>query len=273
MNSKMLEKINERLQRDYNTITNKYGLECVGVFVYGSQNYNLDTPTSDIDTKAIVIPSVKDIIFTSGEIKKQIEWEDGICDIHDMVSMHKSFKKQNINFLEILFTEYKFINPEYEHLYDPMFKNNEKIAHISPYRALQANYGTLKNKLSKLLEAKPSNFETVTKYGYDNKALCDIFRISEFIERYKYGIPFSDCLVSPNRESLYEIKCNPQKYTSYEASKFYSEYTDSVKAELEELDQLMTDEDTVWETIDLVDWVTENCYTYYLKQRLVKNIG
>ena len=268
--AKRLEKIQERLQRDYNTITGKYGLECVGVFLYGSQNYNLDTPTSDIDTKAIVIPAVKDMIFNNGEIKKQIEWDDGICDIHDMISMHKSFKKQNINFLEILFTEYKIVNPEYEHLYDPMFKNNNKIARISPYRALQANYGTIKNKLGKLLVAKPSNLDTVAKYGYDNKALCDIFRIEEFIKRYRESVPFSQCLISNNRDQLYEIKCNPTLYTEEQAKLLYNEYCIKIKTELLNLDETMTDDDTNWETMDLVDWVSENCYKHYIKQRMVK---
>lgn len=264
------KKIQERLQRDYDAITGRYGYECIGVFLYGSQNYNLDTPTSDIDTKAIVIPSVKDMIFNTGEIKKQIEWEDGICDIHDIVSMHKSFKKQNINFLEILFTNYKIINPEYEYLYEPMFKNNDKIARISPYRALQANYGTIKNKLGKLLVAKPSNLATITKYGYDNKALCDIFRIDEFIKRYKEGVPFSNCLISNNRDQLYEIKCNPSLYTEEQVKLIYDDYSIKLKDELYQLDQMMNDEDTNWETIDLLDWVTQNCCEHFIKRKLVK---
>ena len=266
-----LKKIQERLQRDYEEITQRLGYECVGVFLYGSQNYNLDTPTSDIDTKAIVIPSLKDMIFGNTEIKKQIEWEDGICDIHDIVSMHKSFKKQNINFLEILFTEYKLLNKEYENLYEPMFKNNNKIARISPYRALQANYGTIKNKLSKLLVAKPSNLDTVSKYGYDNKALCDIFRIEEFIKRYRDAVPFNQCLISNNRDQLYEIKTNPQLYSEEQVKLIFDDYTTKLKDELHELDQTMSDDDTNWETIDLVDWVTENCCKHYIKQRMVKD--
>ena len=35
----------------------------VGIFLQGSQNYNLDTPNSDIDTKLIVTPSFSDIAF------------------------------------------------------------------------------------------------------------------------------------------------------------------------------------------------------------------
>jgi hypothetical protein len=35
--------------------------QIVGIFLQGSQNYGLDTPLSDVDTKLIVVPSFKDI--------------------------------------------------------------------------------------------------------------------------------------------------------------------------------------------------------------------
>ena len=35
----------------------------VGVFLYGSQNYNMDGPNSDVDTKCLVVPSFEEIAF------------------------------------------------------------------------------------------------------------------------------------------------------------------------------------------------------------------
>ena len=32
-----------------------------GIFLYGSQNYGLDTENSDVDTKAIIIPTIEDL--------------------------------------------------------------------------------------------------------------------------------------------------------------------------------------------------------------------
>ena len=37
----------------------------VGIFLCGSQNYNLDTPQSDVDTKAIILPSFSDFAFAA----------------------------------------------------------------------------------------------------------------------------------------------------------------------------------------------------------------
>ena len=35
--------------------------QIVAIFLQGSQNYGLDLPDSDVDTKLIVVPSFKDI--------------------------------------------------------------------------------------------------------------------------------------------------------------------------------------------------------------------
>ena len=35
----------------------------LGIFAYGSQNYNLDTENSDWDTKAIIVPSFRDLVL------------------------------------------------------------------------------------------------------------------------------------------------------------------------------------------------------------------
>ena len=58
-------KIMERLQHDYAVTRAKY--EVLGVFLSGSQNYNCQTETSDIDTKVIVIPTLDEMIL--GHIK------------------------------------------------------------------------------------------------------------------------------------------------------------------------------------------------------------
>ena len=36
------------------------------------------------------------------------------------------FEKQNINFIEILFTEYKWVNPKFQKLWEDYFINNRE---------------------------------------------------------------------------------------------------------------------------------------------------
>ena len=55
-------KIQKRLESDYQYITS-LGHEVLGVFLQGSQNYGLSYEGSDIDTKAIIVPSFNDFVL------------------------------------------------------------------------------------------------------------------------------------------------------------------------------------------------------------------
>jgi hypothetical protein len=120
--------------------------------------------------------------------------------------MFDCFKKQNINFVEILFTKYKIINPKYKTLIQPLFDNNEKIARYNNYASLNCIAGTSMEKYKALEHPYPSLIDKIEKYGYDPKQLHHIVRLSEFIKRYIKGDKYSDCLVSKNKEYLIEVK-------------------------------------------------------------------
>ena len=56
------DKIMNQLQA-YKSALEEKGYKVVYIGLYGSQNYNLQDKKSDIDAKAIVIPSLKEIVF------------------------------------------------------------------------------------------------------------------------------------------------------------------------------------------------------------------
>ena len=64
------EYIFKRIREHYEDIKDKY--EVVGIFLQGSQNYGLDVYDddykSDIDTKAIILPTFEDIVYNSSQI-------------------------------------------------------------------------------------------------------------------------------------------------------------------------------------------------------------
>ena len=81
--------------------------EWVGLFLQGSQNYNLDYEGSDIDTKVIVIPNFTDFVLNAKPISTtHIMENDEHVDFKDIRLMFDCIKKQNVNFVEILFTPY-----------------------------------------------------------------------------------------------------------------------------------------------------------------------
>ena len=80
------------------------GHEILVVVVQGSQNYNLDTYDehykSDVDTKAIVLPSFEDFVKGRRPISEtHVRQNNEHIDLKDIRVMFDTFKKQNVNFL------------------------------------------------------------------------------------------------------------------------------------------------------------------------------
>ena len=216
MTNIMNEKIKNRLYYDYNLLKNQF--EVLGVFLQGSQNYELEYENSDIDTKAIIIPNFEDICLNEKPSNFTFQEKDGShCDVKDIREMFKIFKKQNVNYLEILFTKYKLINPLYENIFNQLLENNEKIAHYNKVLTVKSIAGMSLDKLKALEHPYPIWEEHIKKYGYSNKQLHHIIRLNEFIKRYISGENFADCLISKNKKYLIDIKANPCYYKLKEA--------------------------------------------------------
>ena len=67
-------------------------------------------------------------------------------DVKDIRLMWECFKKQNINFLEILFTEYFCISSDYEDNWIIMQDAAEEIAHYNNYAAVNCIAGMVMEK-------------------------------------------------------------------------------------------------------------------------------
>lgn len=199
-------KIFNRLKSDFDYVTS-LGYKVLGVFLQGSQNYNLDYEGSDIDTKAIVIPSFEDFVLNRKPASTTLILSSNEhVDVKDIRLMHECFRKQNINFIEILFSKYRYMNSEYEALYQSMFDNNEKIAHYNNYAAVNCITGMIYEKHKAMEHPYPTLIEKIEKYGYDNKQLHHIIRCEEFLNRYIAGVPYADCLVPTNPQYLINVK-------------------------------------------------------------------
>lgn len=222
------DKIFKRLHSDFDYISS-LGYTVLGVFLQGSQNYHLDYSGSDIDTKVIVVPKFKDFVLNKQPVSTTLILPTNEhIDMKDIRLYMDCFKKQNINFLEILFTEYKLINLEYLGAFVPTLENNERIAHYNNYKAVNAIAGMVFEKRKALCHPYPTLAAKVEKYGYDNKQLHHIIRCKEFLERYINGVPYADCLIPTNPEYLTNIKAN-YIYSLDEAVKIADEMETAVK--------------------------------------------
>ena len=204
-------KIFERLKSDFDLLTEK-GYEVVGVFLNGSQNYNLDDENSDIDTKAILLPSFEDFLLNKKLISTTLELtpSNEHLDIKDARLMFENFKKQNINFIEILFTKYKYMNPKYVSLFQPMFDNREKIARYDIVKTMNSIAGMAYEKQKAMEHPYPTLIDKINEFGFDGKQLSHALRLEEFIYNYGAYDKYENCLyVNENlRQKLIDIKRN-----------------------------------------------------------------
>lgn len=126
-----------RVNKHYTRAVERYGQEAVlGVFLYGSWNYNTNTLDSDVDTKCILIPDLYHLAIKPYEVKHLHIFPDAedkdfeICECMTIMHMVNNWKKQNINFVEVMFTDYCIINPLYKDFWEEHFPlaDREKVA-------------------------------------------------------------------------------------------------------------------------------------------------
>ena len=94
------EKIMKRVQEHYNYLKEK-GFEIVFLALQGSQNYGLDVYDedyiSDVDTKAVILPSFEDFIYGRKLYSETLVLENNEhIDVKDIRVMFETYKKQNV---------------------------------------------------------------------------------------------------------------------------------------------------------------------------------
>ena len=210
------EKVQKRVEEHYKYLIDK-GYEVAGIFLVGSYNYGLEYEKSDVDTKAIIIPSVREVLFNSKPISKTIILENGEhIEVKDIREMIKCLKKQNLNFLEILFTKYFVFNPKYENILRPLFKYREKIACYDVKASINCARGMIYKKRKNMEKERPGNIENFQKYGYDCKELHHILRMVDFLEKFCSGeLMYYQCLIPIHYDTI--MKAKQGKYTIEQA--------------------------------------------------------
>lgn len=170
----------------------------VGLFCQGSTNYGLDTTDSDIDTKLIVTPSFKELAMNEKPVSRTfIRDNEEHIDEKDVRLYIETFRKGNMNFLEILFTDFYYVNPLYRDAWDILISNREAIAHMNPYRVMQAMCGMSGEKNHALQHRYPAKQHIIDEFGYDGKQLAHQERIRHAMMKYANGDSYWSCIHEP----------------------------------------------------------------------------
>jgi predicted nucleotidyltransferase len=153
----------------------------LGIFCYGSQNYHFANRDSDIDSKLIILPTFEDICLHEKWESKELHFEDEHIEVKDIRELRLMFMKQNINFLEILYTDYFILNPKYEELWNQYFvSNREDITHYDIDKTVKSISGQIKHTLSYV--------------ELDNKKIYNAWRLTYFLDMYLQGKDYIDCI-------------------------------------------------------------------------------
>lgn len=188
--------IMKRLQEHYDEALEYFPADrIVGIFLQGSQNYSLDYEGSDIDTKLIIVPSLEDIVLNKQPVSTtHIRVNNEHIDFKDVRLYMETFRKQNLNFLEILFTPFKIINPMYADEWERLIENREGIARMNVHRAVKSMKGIAMEKYHAMEHRYPSKADIIDKYGYDGKQVSHLIRVDDYLERYIAGESYESCL-------------------------------------------------------------------------------
>lgn len=152
----------------YKKVLEDKGYNVAYIGIYGSQNYNLDDIKSDIDVKAIIIPSLHDIIFRK-VTSTTVECEEGNIDVKDIITYYDVVKKGNFSYIEAIHSLYWIGNVEVRKLfYD--YKTN-----------LKSIVGAMHEKRKALTHEYPSKKEEFEKFGLDPKQFHHTVRLYDLL--------------------------------------------------------------------------------------------
>lgn len=169
-------------------ILESQGYSVAYICLYGSQNYNLDINTdsykSDIDMKAIIVPTLDDLISNSKPVSTVVDTEWGQCDIKDIRSYFQTLLKANPAYIETLFTDYYIVDDKFKGEFEAIFKNREKLAYTLRAQMLRAMYGMMCEKEKALTHPYPTIAHKIEKYKFDGKQGHHVLRLYTLMQDY-----------------------------------------------------------------------------------------
>lgn len=231
------KEIKNRLREHYDYVKS-LGYEVVAIFLQGSQNYNLDIYEkdykSDIDTKCIVVPTLDDLIKGNAMVSTKYDFQDEQIDVKDIRVMMEMWKKQNQSYLEILFTDYKIINPKYKEFLQDIISMKDEIVQLNTPQLARCISGMSKEKVCALEHEYPATKQKIDKYGYDPKQLVSIIRLTHLIENifdknlnFKKAMWYEDGETRDYMISIKKGKCDLEE--ARELAALYDNKTENIK--------------------------------------------
>lgn len=262
----------DNLKEKAEIVKNK-GYNLFALFLQGSQNYELDIYSdeykSDIDAKAIIIPSFDDIVLNRKPISTTLVLDNNEhIELKDIRIMKDMWVKQNISYIELLYTKYIiYDDTKWGTMLYTLLNMRDKISNIDKNQFLKCIKGMSMEKLKALEHPYPTIKDKIDKYGYDPKQLHHIIRLAEFVNRYlEEDVDLANCYVSMEKELLLDVKLG--KYDLDFAREYSVRFDNFTKKICDKYinDDNKIDSDAIYE---LNNWVSD-VLRFSLKKELLE---
>jgi len=198
------------------SILESEGYSVAYICIYGSQNYGLDLNTeeyqSDIDMKAIIIPTLDDLVADSKPVSIVVDTEWGQCDVKDIRLYFQTLLKGNPAYIETLFTDYYVVDNKFQREFDTIISLRNDLVSALSAQFVRAIYGMMCEKQKALCHPYPSIAHKIEKHGYDGKQAHHILRLWFVMTDYILnGKRLEECLRLTDEgriEALMQYKLN-----------------------------------------------------------------
>lgn len=212
----------------------------IGIFLYGSQNYQLDYEESDTDSIIIV--------HSANMAKQELDSPTGKVKVYTLRYFLYRLKQGDLECYEILFTRYKILNPAYEALFAKFVSD---FTHCMSYDRIR---NSLYNKLNEHLGYVFWLMSNKDNARYSKKRLYWAIRVCNQWERINNGECFKSSLIY--RDSLGYDLMKIKTITNYlsikEVSAIYKYLTEFLSS------QQRYSKDTSAEEEKCLSWLYEN---------------
>lgn len=223
----------------YKKVLEDKGYQVIYIGLYGSQNYNLDDEFSDIDCKAIILPSLHDIIFRK-TTSKVVKCDKGEIDVKDLITFYEVIRKGNFSYIESIDTEYSIGDKYIKELFKQIRPN------------FKSFLGAMYEKRKALTHEYPSKHEEFEKWGFDPKQYHHILRLYFLLQNNVEGnekrsyIAYSSN--NPRQRRLIDLKRNKNNLSK--------EYVEEESDHIIECAKNLLPEDYKYESVDLSNEVS-----------------
>ena len=186
-NNKQKEQLINTVKDHTGYAKNLSGYTPIYAALYGSQNYGIATPESDVDTKVWLRPTFHDLYTAAKPYSKELHYEGAHVEAKDYRLMVGELKKQNMNFLETIFTPYYWCGNTYKTEFEYLRNNRELVARYDVNRGAHAFMGHMYNMYNRF------------KRDENPKNVAHITRLYDCLQRYALtDEPYEDLLFHPN---------------------------------------------------------------------------